>query len=174
MIKSYGKYILSVIGAAFFGLLIQVLVTTPLRMIFEGNRNLLNTIACICCVLGSMVMLFFLTKKYGYDGQKPDKPLMDMKTVLLPCVLAVVIYGALTVILRYNTGAATNVTVLARVFGNLAETVDITEMAAEHGGLMFLSLVIQTLPFIPVMLAGYFVGGKKRTRDRAQFHEEVK
>ncbi len=172
MIKSYGKYILAVIGAAYFGLLIQVLVTIPLRLMFASDPNLRNTLACVCCVLGSMVMLFFVTVKFGCDEQKPDKPLLD-KNTMLPCVAAVVVYDLLTVIFRYYTGAATNVATLARVFGGLDEqAVDIKELAAEHGGLMFLSLVIQTLPFIIPMLTGYYVGAKKRRGERQKLHAE--
>ncbi len=171
MIKSYGKYILTVIGAAYFGLLVQLLVTTPLRMIFARNRLLLNTVACVLCVLASMALLFFLTKKFGYDEQKPDKPLLDRKTVV-QCIVAIAVYDVLTVIFRYYTGAATNVATLAGVFGNLDEQlVNIKDMAAEHGGLMFLSLVIQTVPLILPMLVGYYAGGKKRQKDRARIHE---
>ncbi len=171
-VKSYGKYILSVIGAAYFGLLVQILVTTPLRM--GRNRDLLNTIACICCVLASMTMLFFLLRKFGYDEQVSDRPLLDGKTIL-QCVTAVVIYDLLTVIFRYYTGAASNVATLARVIGGMGEQqADIKELASEHGGLMFLSLVVQTIPFIPPMLAGYYVGGKKRRKDRVSIHNETK
>ncbi len=171
-IRSYGKYLLTVIGAAYFGLLIQILVTTPLRLMLGSQRDLLNTLACVCCVLASMTLLFFLTKKYGYDEQTPDRPLLD-RTTLLQCVAAVVIYDALTVVFRYYTGAATNVATLARVFGGLTESVDIKELASRHGGWMLLSLTVQTVPFLLPMLAGYAAGGRKRRKDRVLIHSEA-
>ncbi len=59
---------------------------------------------------------------------------------------------------------------LAHALGGIPSTVDISRMAAEHGGWMFLSLAIQSLPFIPAMLAGYAVGGMRRQRSREALH----
>ncbi len=167
MLKSIAKYLLSVIGAAFIGLLVLVLVTTPLRMMFKTTGEYI--LSSVCCVLASMVALFFFTMKCGYDDNAPEKPLLNPPAAL-QMVAAVAAYILLTVLFRYYTGAATNVANLAHVLGGIPSTVDISRMAAEHGGWMFLSLVIQALPFIPAMLVGYVAGGKRRQRERASLH----
>ncbi len=167
MLKSLGKYVLAVIGAAYFGLLVMVLVTTPLRFGFDYRG--VNIISSICCVVGSMAMLFFSTVKVGYDENKPDSQLPDGKQVLLMAG-AVAMYVVLTVLFRYNTGAASNVSAVAIVMGDFKSTTGIKEMAAEHGGWMFLSLIMQTVPFVPPMIAGYMVGAKKRQKSREELH----
>ncbi len=170
MLKSLGKYVLSVIGAAYVGLLVMVLATTPLRFWFDYRG--VNIISSVCCVLGSMIMLFFATMKVGYDEQTPGGRLLPGKHVLLMAG-AVGIYVVLTVLFRYYTGAASNVCSVAIVMGGFRSTVGIKEMAAEHGGWMFLSLILQTVPFMPPMIAGYVVGGKKRQRSRDELHKRA-
>ncbi len=171
MIKSMGKYILTVIAAAYFGLLVHVLAGLPLRFLFH-EPTAEKALACAACVLGSMGLLFFRFQKYGYDENTPDSPLLNRATVL-QSLFAVVVYGGVTVLLGYGTaGAATNVAVLAPILAKAIAGVDtgvgIQQLAQEHGGWMLLSLVIQTVPFVPAMLAGYVVGGKKRQRSRSE------
>ena len=51
---------------------------------------------------------------------------------------------------------------------------DLTVMAAEHGGWMFLSFLICTLPLIPAMMFGYRYGCKRRQRDREELTNQNK
>ncbi len=169
MLKAIGKYILTVIAAAYFGLLVHVLAGLPLRLLFH-NSPAEKVLTCAACVLGSMGLLFFRFQKYGYDENTPDSPLLNRATVV-QSVFAVVFYAVVTVLLGYGTaGAATNVAVLAPILAKALAGVDtgvgIQQLAQEHGGWMLLSLGIQTVPFVPAMLAGYVVGGKKRRRSR--------
>ncbi len=168
MLKSMMKYVLSVIGAAYFGLFVMVLVTIPVRAMVDYKAE--YVITSIFCVLGSMTMLFFATMKVGYDENKPDGRLLDSQNVLL-MVCAVAVYVVLTVLFRYYTGAASNVCSVAIVMGGFKSTIGIKEMAAEHGGWMLLSLVMQTVPFVPPMIAGYAVGGMRRQRSREALHK---
>ncbi len=168
-IFSWGKYVLSVIGAAYFGLLCMVIATVPVRFFRIGAAE--RVVLPLICVIGSMTMLFFLTMKYGYDENTPNSPLLNKLTVIQSTV-AVVVYILLTVMLGYGTlGAATNVLYLANVLGNLDPSLSITRVVQEHSGWLFLSLILQTLPFIPAMLGGYVCGGKKRIKSRGKlFH----
>lgn len=169
MVKTALKYLIKVIAAAYFGLLIMVLVTIPLRLV-TSHMVTQSVVSCILCVVGSMACLFFVCIKDGYD-EKPEQKTPMVKTVIF-MTIAVVIYDLLTVIFQYYTGAATNVCDLAQVFGNLDSTTGIKDMAREHGGLMFASLVIQTIPFIPAMMAGYLFGCKKREKSRKELIEK--
>lgn len=163
MFKTELNYLIKVIAAAYFGLLILLLVTIPLRLM-TSNTVIQYVVSSILCVVGSMACLFFVCIKDGYD-EKPEQKTPMAKTVIFMTV-AVVIYDLLTVMFQYYTGAATNVCCLAQVFGNLGSTTGLKDMAREHGGLMFASLVIQTVPFIPAMVAGYLFGCKKREKSR--------
>lgn len=167
MLKSTFKYVFSVIGAAYFGLLVMVLATTPVRAMVDYKAE--YVITAVICVLASMVMLFLATMKVGYDENTPDRAVLNGRTVL-QMVVAVAFYVVVTVIFRYYTGAASNVAWVTIVMRNLRYGTDIKVLAKEYGGTMFLSLVMQTIPFIPAMVAGYVVGGKRRAKSRAALH----
>lgn len=169
LLKSSVKYLLSVIGAAFFGLLILLIVTNPLRMLFDGAAE--SVLGCICNVLASMGLLFYLTYRSGYDENTPTSRLLPRQSVV-QMVCAVALYIGLTVLLRYGTaGAATNVVLLAEVM--TGQKIGIERMAGEYSGAMFASLLIQTLPFLPAMLAGYVCGARKRQKSRAELHKNT-
>ena len=154
-----------VISAAYVGLLVMILATIPIRFIIHSTMAE-EIAACICSVIGSMICLFFLCMRAGYKDNAPDSRAITIKTAL--CMSAgIVIYILLTVVFRYQTGAATNVAYLARIIGNIPSTVDIKKLASEHGGMMFISMIIQLLPFLPSMITGYIIGAKKRQKDRA-------
>jgi hypothetical protein len=82
--------------------------------------------------------------------------------------VAVVIYDLVTVLLQYYTGAAANVQLLAQILGNLGTNIELAEMRREHPTLMFVSLVIQTIPFVPAMIGGYKIGEKRRQKSREE------
>lgn len=71
MIQSLGKYFLTVIGAAYFALFVNIITLTPFRMIFDPIVS--DVASSLCCTLASVALLFFLTRKYGYNENKPEK-----------------------------------------------------------------------------------------------------
>ena len=148
------------------GLAVLCIISLIVRF-FTYNTTVNNLISCGCCVFSSMILLFFLCIKDGYDARLPGKKIIDTNAVF-SIVLSVCSYILITVICRYYTGAATNVCVIAQLIGNIDSLTDIKVMAREHGGLMFVSLVIQTVPFIPAMIGGYVYGGHKRKQSRME------
>ena len=163
MLKSTFSYLLKVIAAAYIGLLVMIIAITPLRFITQSS-TVEGLISCAICVLSSMITLFLLCIKEGHHDRVDDSKPINGKTVAAMS-LAVIAYILLTMLFRYGTGAATNVSTLAGLIG--ADASNIKERAAEHGGLMFASLLIQTIPFfIPSMIVGYLVGGNKRKKAR--------
>ena len=60
----------------------------------------------------------------------------------------------------------------AHPMAGVGSDTDLTVMAAEHGGWMFLSFLICTLPLIPAMIFGYRYGCKRRQRDREELTGE--
>lgn len=81
-------------------------------------------------------------------------------------------YVLLTVIFSYGTGAATNVVLIAQYFAGVPDA-GINALVSEHGGWMFLTLVFTTLPYIPTMIAGYVLGGKKRRQSRKELYNQT-
>ncbi len=145
---------------------------------FLSNKTVENILGCVACVLGSMGLLFFRSMKCGYDENTPDSSLLPRQTVV-QSITAVLLYGAVTVLLGYGTaGAATNIAILAPILAKAIADVDtavtIQRLAQEYGGWMLLSLVIQTLPFMPAILGGYAVGGMRRRKSRAALYENRK
>ncbi len=167
LLKSATKHLLCVIGAAYFGLLVLIIVTNPFRMLFDGAAE--NILGCICNVLGSMGLLFYLTYKSGYDENTSTSRLLPMQSVL-QMFSSVVLYILLTVVFRYGTGAATNVSLLAEVM--TGQSIGISAMVEEYSGWMLVSLLIQSIPFLPAMCAGYVCGAKKRQKNRLELHKQ--
>lgn len=169
MFKIIIKYLGKVIAAAYFGLLIMLLVTIPLRFA-TYNPTIVNTISSILCVIGSLGCLFILCIKDGYDDNGSGKQTSFVKTIICMSV-AVATYDVLTIILQYHTGAASNVAYIAQALGKIDSITSIKEMASEHSGLMLVSLIIQTIPFIPAMIGGYKFGEKKRLKSRKELYD---
>ncbi len=167
MVKSLLKYVLMVIAAAYFGLLVMVILTNPVRLLFNSERTS-DIVSSVICIISSMVMLYFGMIKHGYSESPEGKSLINKMTVV-QIVCGVVVYIIITVILRYYTGAATHVYELSQHLGDL-QGLNIKEMAREHGGFMFITLVLVTVPFIPSMIVGYIVGSMKRRKERQNLH----
>jgi uncharacterized membrane protein (Fun14 family) len=167
MIKQVFNYFLKVVGAAYSGLLAMIIVIIPIRLI-TYDHVIEFVVSSVICVATSMAVILVLCMKDGYD----DDGKVSLGKAILYMSLAVLLYDLLTVILQYYTGAATNVCDIAIVIKNLDRTTSLKEMADEHGGAMFVSLIIQTIPFIPAMIAGYMLGGKKRQRSRQKLTGE--
>lgn len=161
MIKTVMNYFLKVTGAAYFGLLMMMIVTVPVRLITH-DHIVEFVVASIICVIFSMGAVCSMCMKDGYD----DDGKVSLGKAILCMSLAVILYDLLTVILQYYTGAATNVCYIAIVIEGLDRTTSLKEMVDEHGGAMFASLIIQTIPFIPAMIGGYLLGGRKRQKNR--------
>ena len=172
MLKTMLKHFIQVIAAAYIGLLVMCIVITPLRFM-TYDPTVVSVVSSVCCVLASMVCLFFFCIKNGYRDDKSGQKTSIFKIMIAMC-LAVAMYDLLTVIFRYYTGAATNVCYIAQILGDLSNTTDIKEMARMHGGLMFVSLLMQTIPFIPAMIGGYIYGGKKHRKSKKELTDRAK
>ena len=174
MFKLINKYFIKVVAAAYFGLLIMIITQFPVNFIFDSSQQKIRDILySVLCEIGTMAFLFYLCKKEGYRENQSKNQLPFKKIILIMCI-AVAIYDLLTVIFRYRTlGAATNVCNVAELLGKIPQNeADLTTMARLHGGWMFLSLIIQTIPFVPAMIAGYLSGEKKRRKDRKKLMGE--
>ncbi len=163
--KSLWRYVHIVIAAGFLRFVILVLAVTPFR--FMGNEVLSDIAPCILGVVASTVLCFFWLKKSGYDDGSAEKPLLDVYTIIRIC-FATGIYLLLVVILRYAMFGV-DASVLAHYLGGIDRDVGISEMGRDHGGMMFLSLLILTLPCIPAMIGGYVWGRWVRRREKAAF-----
>ena len=172
MVKSTGIYFLKLVAASYFGLLIEVVTVTPLR--FSGNGTLAGVLSCVFGVLAAMGFFFFLCRREGYhdnDGTG-NKPL---KRALISTCIAVSVYVLITVIVRYrHPAAAVCATALAQPMAHAPSDADLTWMAANYGGWMFLSFLICTLPLIPAMIFGYRYGCQRRQRERDELTKATK
>ena len=170
MVKSTGIYFLKLVAASYFGLLIEVLTVTPLRL--SGNQTLAGVVSCILGILAAVGLFFFLCQREGYhDNGGMGKP--PFKRAVISTCIAVSLYVLITVIVRYrHPAAAVFATGFAHPMAGVGSDTDLTVMAAEHGGWMFLSFLICTLPLIPAMIFGYRYGCKRRQRDREELTGE--
>ncbi len=166
MIKKVLNYFLKVVGSAYLGTLALIIVVTPLRLI-TSNDIIVNVVSTVVCVITSVGCLLLLCSKDGYDDKQVGEKATIVKTAMYMSV-AVVIYDLVTVLLQYYTGAAANVQLLAQILGNLGTNIELAEMRREHPTLMFVSLVIQTIPFVPAMIGGYKIGEKRRQKSREE------
>ena len=172
MVKSTGIYFLKLVAASYLGLLIEVVTVTPLR--FTGDLTLAGVLSCILGILAAMGFFFFLCQREGYHdndgtGNKP------FNRALISACIAVFVYVLITVIVRYrHPAAAVCATAFAQPMAHAPSDADLTQMAAEYGGWMFLSFLISTLPLIPAMIFGYRYGCKRRQRDRDELTKETK
>lgn len=169
MFRKTGFFLLKVIGAAYLGLVVMVLFTIPLRFVTD-NGTAVNVVSAILCDLGSMVCLFVLCIKDGYDDNAPGQQSQLGKTVIC-MVIAVAVYDLLTIIFGYRTGAATNVVYVVQAVWQLGASFGLGVVGA-YPGPAFLSLLLQTIPFIPAMIAGYLVGGRKREKERQELKKQ--
>lgn len=72
---------------------------------------------------------------------------------------------AVNLIIRYYLPSALNIIYLAEIFIN-DYTIGIVDIVREHPGIVFLSMLIQTIMCIPPMMLGFSLGNKKRKRER--------
>ena len=164
MLKSTGVYFLKLVAASYFGLLIEVVTVTPLR--FSGNGTLAGVLSCVFGVLAAMGFFFFLCRREGYHDNDGTGNRSFNRALISTCI-AVSVYVLITVIVRYrHPAAAVCATALAQPMAHAPSDADLTWMAANYGGWMFLSFLICTLPLIPAMIFGYRYGCKKRQRER--------
>ena len=172
MVKRTGICFLKLVAASYFGLLIVVVATPPLR--FSGNPTLSSLVSTILGIFAEVGFFFFLCQREGYhDNDGVGK--IPFKRALISVCIAVSIYVLFTVIVRYrHPAAAVFASSLTRLMAGVSSDADLTVMAAEHGGWMFLSFLICTLPLIPAMMFGYRYGCKRRQRDREELTNQNK
>ena len=164
MVKSTGVYFLKLVAASYFGLLIEIVTVTPLR--FSGSQMLAGVESGILGILAGMGFFFFLCQREGYRDNGVGGE-VSFKRALISTCIAVSVYVLITVIVRYrHPAAAVCATAFAQPMAHAPSDADLTQMAAEYGGWMFLSFLISTLPLIPAMIFGYRYGCKRRQRDR--------
>ena len=172
MLKSTGVYFLKLVAASYFGLLIEFVTVTPLR--FSGNATLAGVLSCILGILAAMGFFFFLCRREGYRDNDGTGSI-PFKRALISVCIAVFVYILITVIVRYrHPAAAVCATAFAQPMAHAPSDADLTQMAAEYGGWMFLSFLISTLPLIPAMIFGYRYGCKRRQRDRDELANGTK
>lgn len=161
------KFFVKTVAAAFFGLLILVLLNTIVNYFFKDQwdkRFVASAMKAIACTISSMLLLFALCIKDGYDDAKAGTKLPVSKNVVA-MIMAVLYYCLITIIIRYRTlGAATNVIFLANAIAQSDDSIN--DIVAHHGWIVFVSLIIQTIPFIPAMLFGYLFGSRRRGKSR--------
>lgn len=167
MVKQVFNYFLKVVGAAYLGLVMMLVVTVPIRLITE-SYNVEYAVSSLACVIVSMIALLIMCIKDGYD----EKTNVKIGTAILYMSLAVALYVIITIIFRYYTGAASNVVYVAKLLGGLDDMVDLKELVTNYKGLMFISLVVQAIPLIPAMIFGYIIGKKKREQSRKSLIRE--
>ena len=172
MLKNTGIYLLKIAAASYFGLLISIVTVTPLR--FSGSQTLAGVLSGILGILASMGLFFFLCQRDGYrENERVNNP--PFKRALISTCIAVLLYVLFTVIVRYrHPAAAVLATAFAQPMAGAASGTELTEMAAAHGGWMFLSFLICTIPLIPAMIFGYRFGFKKRKRERDELTKATK
>ena len=170
MLKSTGVYFLELVAASYFGLLIEFVTVTPLR--FSGNATLAGVLSCILGVLAAMGFFCFLCRREGYhDNDGTGKN--SFKRALISACIAFFVYVLITIIIRYrHPAAAVFATGFAGLMAHAPSNADLSVMAAEYGGWMFLSFLICTLPLIPAMIFGYRYGYKRRQREREELTKE--
>ena len=166
----YFKNLLNVTSAAFIGLVIMIVTNIPIKFLFDNPAE--SIALCIVCLLASMISLFLMCLRDGYKANISSSKLIDMKTVV-SMGLASLTYCIVTVIIRYRTfGAATNISLLAMIISGAHENTGLSTLVEEYGNYMFISMLIQTVPFIPTMAIGYIVGGKRRQKSRREITEK--
>ncbi len=163
--KTTLKYFINVTASAYIGLLIMCIAHFIVSFISydDAVRSISSS---VISDIGALIFLYISFTKWGYDDNKKDGKLIDGRTVVFMS-RACGLYMLLTIIFQYYTAAATNVCAVATVMvGN--PNLDIRYMALNHKGYMFLSLLIQTIPYIPAMMLGYIKGARKRVKSRCQ------
>ena len=163
--KGYPRYLLYIVGSAFLGLGVQCLVVLVVSF-FSDSGLVRQSIGITAGDMFSYAFLFVLCREKGYtdnrnDAEKPNRWL------ILNMALACVTYMLVTILMRYRTGAATNVVIFAQILvGDMS--LDINQVVQQFPGATFVSLLIQSIPMIPAMILGHTVGIKKRVRERKQ------
>ena len=162
--KSFFKYFLKVVASAYLGLLVLIVLLTPLR--FSHNEIIIAVGSSGIYVGASVVCLFFLCKREGYHDNNGVAKMQSKRSLIL-MVISVATYDLLTIIFQYyHPAAASSVTPLAKLIGNIDTKTEVLDMASDHTGLMLVSLLFLTVPFIPAMIWGYQSGWKKRKLER--------
>jgi hypothetical protein len=64
MIKKVLNYLLKVVGSAYLGTLVLIIVVTPLRFI-TSNDIVVNDVSAVVCVIASVGCLLLLCSKDG-------------------------------------------------------------------------------------------------------------
>ncbi len=164
---SLWKYVHITIAAGFFGLLIYTLSGVPIAFLFDGSIEII--LACILWDIAATLFCLFSMKKCGYDDSFIEKPLVDRYTVIRIC-FAVAFFLLLVVCVSYSM-IGVNACHIAHYLGNIEYGIGIGDMAKQYPGWMFLSLLIQDLPFVPAMIGGYVWGGWVRRREKAAFRK---
>ena len=161
-----------VIGFALLSLIAIAILGTAVRFTDIDGVALHVAYVIIGC-MSNLLFLFFSFRKSGYDYNRKNEGLIDKENIIT-MVLAWLTYVLLTVVFKYRTfGAATGVAYLAGIMaGDIS--LGLTTLANKYPGVMFLSLMIYTLPYIPAMMLGHMSGSKKRRLVRAEITSEQK
>lgn len=168
----YFFHTLRVLGFALLSMIAIVILGTAVR--FTDMDGVALYVTYILIGFASNLLFLFLSfRKSGYDYNRNNESLIDKENIIA-MILAWLTYVVLTVVTKYRTiGAATSVAYLASIMaGDIS--LGLTTLADEYAGIMFISLMIHTIPYIPAMMLGHMSGSKKRRRVREEITSEQK
>ena len=166
------NYLWKIIVAAFWGVITMIVLVLPFRMLIS-DKVTVNAILSIIATCVSTIIIITLSTKNGYDANIPTTRFSKKKHILSMC-LSYIVYILVTIALKYKTfGLATNILCLTEALAGIRGS-NIDLLNREYGGYLLLSLFIQTFPYIPAMLLGYWIGWRKREKSRTLlFNEKI-
>ena len=166
-LRKTGICILNLIGAVYIGFLVDLICVNIIRMNVHEDlaRNLWYVIIDIVVVCAVLVWRF--VRIASDEGAKEDR-LLPLSAVLR-MVLAWGVYFFGTVFVGYNHPAslvsmAYCATLLLRDPAYNATVL----VKTEYPGISFAAWLIVCALYVPAMCAGYYIGVKKRKKEREQ------
>lgn len=160
--KSYltklGTYALDYIAAMWVGILVFMAALYPIKLIFELTPLAERIVSTLLCAVGTTVWLFISAHKIGYKSK------VFKRSAVIAAVLTVfALQQVLAVVTDYVIYIASTTNYLAQAvwFGNSVTGSEPPDLV-KHLCL----LALDALLFIPAILAGEYLGAKKRQKDR--------
>ncbi len=165
--RKTGICILNLIGAVYIGFLVDLICINIIRMNVHEDlaRNLWYIVIDIAAVCAMLVWRF--SRMASGEGAKEDR-LLPLSAVLRTG-LAWGVYFFGTVLIGYNHPAS-------RVSMAYCATLLLKDPAyyatdlvrADHPGICLAAWLIVCALYVPAMCAGYYIGVKKRKKEREQ------
>lgn len=153
-----GTYALDYIAAMWVGLLVCMIGLYPIEIIFELTDLAELIVRALLCAVTTTVWLFISAHRIGYKSKAFEFP-----TVIAALLTVFVLQQVLSVVTDYAIYIAGSTEYFARAvwFGNRVTGLEVPA----HVKYLCL-LALDLLLFIPAILAGEYLGSKKRRKDR--------